>query len=228
MNIRQVCVGESSFQAAGFAKTVLLGQTGFAFQQAVFRREKADTPAFDARYAEAMGDSGLPPAIKLDADELCEGMAASFTLLVRHMTRNDPETGRRPEYLRRYLKGPKEVIEKQVNWQLSAQKAADEATAAMLGCDATARVNALRAELTKQAESQIEPHIAAFVKHLAAMKDVDDEELINTALESLVNAGHDPEADLKRAAKLLIEAQAKRFNNGQFVRVDAGIYALAQ
>lgn len=228
MEFTKVLCGEQGFAAAGFAKTVLLSQTGFDLQRAVFRSEKADTPAFDARYAEALGENGLPEPQKLDTTELTLAMAASFILLTRHMSKPDPETGRKPDYLRRWLKGPKEVIEAQVDWQLERAKQQTQATAAMLGANPETRLKLVEQEIRKSVEGKIEPHVAAFVDQLGKLKSEDDDTLIGLVVEAMANAGRDPAAEIKRAAVMFIESQKKRFESGGYVQIDASIYALAK
>ena len=114
MNFTNVINGNNGFEAAGFAKSVLLNQIGFDLNRALFQASTAEErPAFDARLAAAMGDNCLPERTILDADALCEGYAAAFLLLTRHIKTVKPETGRKPEHFIRYIKTPEKDEKKQ-------------------------------------------------------------------------------------------------------------------
>lgn len=229
MNFSEVLNGKTTFQAAGFIKTVLLSQLGFDLQRAVFKSTKKDaTPVIDSRYDAAMGDTGMSESKPLNPENLCEGMAAAFTLLTRHIQTPDPETGRRPEYLLRWRKGPAEVIQAQVDWQLENAKQQTQAVAAMLGADPTTRLATVEQEIRDRVAGQVEPHVAAFVNHLTTMRDWSDDDLADTACDAMIEAGRDVAAEVKRAAKLYLESQKKRYETGGYVAIDPGIFALAQ
>lgn len=66
-----------------------------------------------------------------------------------------------------------------------------------------------------------------FKESLELYRDADDSDLIDVCLDAMTNAGRNPAKEMKAAAKAILENAKKRFEAGQFVRVDAGIYALA-
>lgn len=229
MNYTNIINGiEVPFQAVGFARSVLLNQLGFDLQRAVFKTQtQTDTPVFDESLAEAMGDTGLPQATKLDVDQLTNGCAAAFVLLARHIQKVDPDTGRKPEYLLRYLKGPKEIMKAAVDYRLNSRKAQALATAASLKADPTKRIAALELEIRAQCDAILQPLNTSFVESVKSMRDMDDDELADTALEAMVDAGRDPAKEIKRAAQAYVESQKKRFEEGGFVNIDAFVAALA-
>lgn len=229
MNLSDISTGGSSFAAAGFVRTVFLNQLGFDLKRAVFQAEKKDTPVFDARIMAAMGDNGLPEVKQLNADQICDAMAAAFVLVTRHVSKPDPETGRKPEWMAKLLRAPANVIEEQVNWRLTNSINAAKATAASLGADPTKRIEVIRTEMAAQAAVLYDKYTAAFAASLSRYVDDDDESLVDVCCEALVDAGRDPTQEVKRAALAYLERQKERFEtDGGYVAVDAGIYALSK
>jgi len=231
MKYSQILAGnDTSFAACGFARSVVLNQLSFDLQRASFASQSASQkPVFDAELLDAMGDHGLPQAVVLNQDELTKASAAAFLLLSRHIQKPDPETGRKPEYLIRFLKGPKEIIQAAVDFRLTRQKQQTMATAAMLGADPTKRLETITTEINAQANALVKPMQTSFVHAIKELRDADDEVLINCAVEAIVNTGRDPAKEIKRAAQAMIESQKKRFEtDGGFVAIDPAIYALAQ
>lgn len=228
MEITKVVNGTNGFEAAGFAKSVLLNQLGFNLSRALFQATtQTETPVFDARLAAAMGDNGLPERTILDADSLAEGYAAAFILLTRHVKNSNPETGRRPEHLIQYIRTPEQVIKRSVDFRLTKQADQIKATAKMLKADPTARLEAVKKEQEAQAAALTAPVMEFFLNKVAEMRDWENDALLDCAIESLTAAGKNVATELKNAAVALIDAQKKRFEEGKFATVDAGIYALA-
>lgn len=236
MNPTAILNGSTGFAAAGFAKTVLLNQTGYLLRLAAFQTEKDDVPVQSAGVAAAFGDNGLPQRVKLDAGELVKGMAASYILTVRHIGTPDPDTGKKPEFLRDIkgkdgtplLKEPLHVVQAGVNFGLVAKEAHERAQAKMFGTDPTDRIAAIRKEAEEQAKIITKPLQAAFEVYIRANVNAPDDELIDTAMEALVNAKRDPAAEMKQAAKAYVKAMAERHKAGKWTNVDAGIWAMAQ
>ncbi|MHB8602175.1 MAG: hypothetical protein ACYC9R_06335 [Nitrosotalea sp.] len=230
MNYSDILNGNNtSYQGKGFARSVMLNQLSFDLQRAAFAsQDRSAAPVFDAELVEAMGDNGLPQAVKLDVQELTNATAAAFLLLSRHIQTPDPETGRKPEYLMRFLKGPKEIIQAAVDYRLNRQKQQTQATAQMLGANPETRLKNIEIETKAQAEALVTPMQKHFVDALRSQRENDDDTLIDTIVDAMTNAGRDPAKEIKRAAVALIESQKKRFEAGGFVAIDPAVYVLAQ
>lgn len=229
MEYTKVLNGERGFGATGFAISALLSQTGFDLKRAVFQGQKKDKAAIhDARYDEAMGENAVPAEKKLDIDDLIKGMASGFVLLSRFIQKPNPEDGKKPVHLKRWLKGPAEVIEEQIEWQLANDKQSTAADAAALGVDLSKRQAALAAAIRANAEKQIEPHVTAFCKLLKEYRAIDDSVLVDQLVTTVTNAGRDPAKDIKRAADFYVEQQKKRAESGLFFRLDMSIVALTK
>ncbi len=222
--------GKSGHTAAGFAKSTIKSQVDFCLGIALMKAANPanDTPVFDSAIVDVMGDNGLPTPQKYDANELTTASAAGFVLLSRHIKTPHPETGRREEYLGRFLKSAKEVVQAAVDYQTVRNIAQTKATCEMLKADPTKRIESLQAEATKKAETLAAPAMQSWLEALKQVKDQADDQLIDVCLEALVNAGHDAAKDTKRAAIAFLDSQRKRMEAGQFVAIDAGVYALAQ
>lgn len=231
MEFSKVIGGASGFETAGFAKTVVLNQIGFDLQRAAFQKEQKDTPVADAaaerELREALGDNGLPTATRLNLEGLTEAYGAAFILTTRHCNQPHPETGRKPEHLVRYLKQPSAIVQAGIDYRLERQMAQIKATALMLNADPTKRIAAIKVELAEQAAALVAPINKAFIGAVKKFRDLDDDALIDVCVEAMSNAGRNVAQELKRAAQALIDSQKKRFEEGGFAQVDAGIYALA-
>jgi hypothetical protein len=156
------------------------------------------------------------------------GYAAAFVLLSSHIKTPHPETGRKEEHLMRFLKSPAQIVKDAVDFGTNRQIMQTKATAEMLKADPTARIAALEAEALKRCEAATEPITKAFVDAIKGLRDKSNDELVDIACEALIDCGRDPAVEIKRSAVAFIESQKKRLENGEFVSVDAGIYALAQ
>lgn len=230
MNYTNVLEGQSGFTAAGFAKSVLKSQIDFLLGIAVMRANNParDVPQFDADVQDAMGDNGLPEPQALDVGELTMGSAAAFVLLSRHIKTPHPETGRKEEYLVRFLKDGKSVLQGTMDYSTNRAIAQAKATCEMLKADPTKRIESIQTEAKKKLETISGPVQASWISDLRSVVNLDDNQLIDLAEEALVNAGRDPAKEIKRAAVAFLDSQKKRLEHGDFVQVDAGVYALAQ
>ncbi len=233
MNFTNELNGSSGFETAGFVKSVVLNQIGFDLQRAAFQKQAVnEAPVADAvadqELKAAMGDNGLAERTVLNMDELVTAYAAGFILLTRHCNTPNPETGRKPEHLVRYLKKPSDIVQAGIDYRLTRQVAQAIATAEMLKADPTKRVAALRTELEAQAATLTTPINKAFVQAIREQSEDENSDLIDTVLEAMTNTGRNPALEIKRAAQALIDSQKTRFEAGEFAMVDAGIYTLAQ
>jgi hypothetical protein len=230
MEFTKLLQGSSGHVAQGFTRATLCSQNGFWLGRSVVRDASParDIPVFDQSIVEAMGDNGLPTVQPLNTAVLVSGYAAAFLLLSSHIKTPHPETGRKEEHLLRFLKSPAMLLQDAFDYGLNRQIMQTKATAEMLKADPTARIEALKAEAQKRVESVIEPVTAAFVEALKGLRDKDTDELVDIACEALIDAGRDPASEIKNSAIKFIESQKKRLESGEFVSVDAGIYALAQ
>lgn len=230
MNYSEVISGSLGHTAAGFAKSTLASQCNFWLGVAVARSQnpKNDVPVFDASTVEAMGDQGLPTPVKLDLEELLEASAAGFLLLARHIKTPNPENGRKEEFLTRFLKDAKMVIQANSDFTVSREVQRTEANAKMLKADPTKRIEAIKTEAQTRTNAIIGPMQEAWTKNLKELQDGEDSYLADLCCEALVNAGRDVAGEIKKAANTLIDSQRVRFEEGKFAAVDAGIYALAQ
>lgn len=222
--------GKSGHTAAGFTKATIKSQIDFRLGLSLMRDANPanDTPVFDSAIVDVMGDAGLPQRQEYDSNELTTASAAGFVLLSRHIKTPHPETGRKEEYLTRFLKSAKEVITAAVDYQTIRNVAQTKATCEMLKADPAKRIESLHAEAMKKAETLTAPAQANWLNALKEVKDQADDQLVDMCLEAMVNAGDKPEAVTKEAAIRFLTAQRKRMEAGQFVSVDAGVYALAQ
>jgi len=229
MDYKAVLNGSAGFTAAGFAKTTLKTQTDFLMGLAAMRAANpaVDTPVFDSRTLEIMGDTGVQQPTKLDLDELTSASAASFVLLARHIGTKHPETGKSEEFLTRFLRDPKQVIQRAFDYRVQTQVMQAKATCEMIGADPGRRIEVIQAEAAKQYEAAVEPIQIAWLKCLKDWKDADDEMLIECCEEALTNAGKNVGDLISQAAKAYLGAQKKRAEAGGFVKVDAGIFGLA-
>lgn len=232
--IAPIIAGSAGFSAAGFARATLASQLAFDLGRAAVKQANPanDRPVFDDSINEVFADdNGLPTATVLDVGSLTEGYAAAFLLLRDHIKTPHPETGRREEHLLRFLLPPKAVIQAAASFR--AERMADnsvqqaQATAAMLGVDPTARVNAIKAEQSKNSTIECAAIDTAFVAALRTMKGWSVEDLVDTAVEAMADAGRDPTKEIQRSAVAFLDSQRKRMAEGKFVAIDAGIYSLA-
>jgi hypothetical protein len=258
MKYTDIMLGSQGHAAQGFTRATICGQLGFLVSQAALQTEKKnDTPQYDADIVEAMGDNGLPQAVVLDLKELVYGYAAAFHLLTKHVNTPNPETGRKDLHLvDRFLRTPKKLIQTGVDFRLNGAIRTLEATAGMVvdstkeknetynACSDEAakaawvkleisrlvepRANVLKQEAAARVTTVTAPIDAMFVAALKDVKDVDEATWCDIALEALTNAERDPAAEIKRSAIVFIESQKKRMQDGKFVRIDPGIYALAK
>ncbi len=233
MNVSELIQGVKGFECAGFVKSVLANQIGFFLQRAAFQKEQGNETAVAdaAEVAElraAMGDNGLAERLVFDVDALTDAAAASYVLLTRHCNTPNPENGRKPEHLIRYLKTPGQIIQAGIDYRLERQILQTKASAAMFNADPTKRIEVIRTELAEQAKVLTAPISKAFVTAIKAYAETDDVELVDVCLEALVDCGRNPTQEVKQAAVALLASQKKRFEAGEFAMVDAGIHALAQ
>ncbi len=232
MNVTEIVSGSNGFEAAGFVKSVFANQLGFFLQRAAFQKEQGnEVPVADAAEAAelraAMGDNGLAERQVFDMDELVTANAAAYILLTRHCNTPNPENGRKPEHLVRYLKTPAMVVQAGIDYRLERQILQTRAAAELFKADPSKRIEVITTELKAQAATLTAPINKAFVEAIKLQSDDENSDLVDTCLEALVNCGREPSKEVKQAAIALIASQKKRFEAGDFAMVDAGIYALA-
>jgi len=248
------CFGANDygFAATGFAKSAILRQLGFSIGVAVMRdsnpaRQKT---VMDKATLEALGenDNGQTKPVVLDVDNLAMGYAAAFRLLRNHTKLTNPESGKADEHLLKFLVKPSDHIERAANYSRDQNAAGNIATlkanAALLFAKrddkgnitnqaeidekCAVRIAAIQAEAATSVTVNATPTDALFHGYLTANKDESTENLLATALDALVKAGNDPTTVIKRASDAYADAMRKRVEGGLFVKVDAGIIALAQ
>jgi hypothetical protein len=221
-----------SFGACGFARSTVLNQSLFYMNRSLYQKPAAEIPVADARLAGMLGDTGQPEAIKLNTEELTHAVSCAYILLHRHCNKNDPETGRRPEFLRKWLREPKDYITAQANafekMVLERRTATEKATALSLGADPSARLAVIAAEVKALNKADSAPAQNWFIEGVSVFKDREDQELIDVIVEAMTNAGMDVSKEIEKAAKMYLESQKTRYEAGGYVTIDQGIYALAQ
>jgi hypothetical protein len=228
MDATKILNGSCDFDTTGFAKSVVTNQLGFTLNRAVWQAtSKAETPVFDARLAKAMGDNGLPERTVYDADDLCRGYAAAFIVLTRHIKTPNPENGRKPEHLVRYVKTPDSLIMDGVQFRINNQTDQIKADAVAFGSDPGPRLAAMKAEQMAQAKALGAPVMDSFLAAVEALGNEDTCDLIDIAMESAANAKINVAGELKDAARRYIDAQKKRFDAGKYAHVSSGVFALA-
>ena len=247
------CFGSKDygFAATGFAKSAVLRQLGFNIGLAIMRdsnpeRKKA---VLDKETLAALGesDNGQTKAVVLDVENLCEGYAAAFRMLRNHTKLTNPESGKPDEHLLKFLQKPSDHVARAAEYSRDQNAAGNIATlksnAAMLfgKKDETgkiinqaeiddkckARIDAIKAEAAKSVTVNATPADALFHKFLTENAKESTDELMAQALASLIKAGNDPTTVIKRASDAYAESMRKRVLDGLFVKVDAGIIALA-
>ncbi len=230
MEFTKIMQGSSGHVPQGFTRATLASQLAFWLGRSVVRDMSPDRdfPVFDQSIVEAMGDNGLPKVHPLNTNVIVSGYAAAFILLSGHIKTPHPETGRKEEHLMRFLKSPEQIVVDAVDFGTNRQIQQTKATAEMVKADPSQRIEALQAEAAKRVQVAIGPVTDAFVTALKSLRDKDTEELVNIAVEALSDCGRDPAAEIKRSAVAFLDSQKKRLEAGEFVSVDAGIYALAQ
>jgi hypothetical protein len=230
MYFTNVMLGTTGHAACGFARSTINSQLAFWLGRSISRDASParDIPVYDAELKDAMGDVGLPTIHPLNTNVIVSGYAASFLLLSKHIQTPHPETGRKDEHLMRFLKNPRDVVAEAFKFNLSRQITQTRATAEMVNGDPTARIEALTQEAAKQILTFTAPVMAAFIKAVEGLRDEDTDKLVDIACEALIDCGRDPAVEIKRSAVAFLESQKKRLESGEFVAVDAGIYALAQ
>ena len=235
MQASKVLAGSLGFTAQGFARVTALSQINFNLGRAVVRSlsPARNVPVADARLNSLFEDEGTGPVavVKLNVEELTQASAAAWILLRRHIKTPHPETGRPEEHLVKMLVTPTDAIIKAIQFvkdsSMSRSIQQAEAEALMLGVDASARVEAIKASQAAEDSADITPHEQYFLECVKEQRDYDADVLIDDVLEAWVNAGRDPSKEIKASAKAFLAFQAKRMTEGKFVKVDGGVYALA-
>jgi hypothetical protein len=230
MEFTKILLGSSGHAPQGFTRATVASQLAFWLGRSVVRdaSPQRDVPVFDQSIIEALGDNGLPEVKPLNTNVIVNGYAAAFLLLTAHIKTPHPETGRKEEHLRRYLKSPDAILKDAVDYGTNIQIAKTKATAAMLNADPSVRVAALEAEAAKRVQAMVEPVNKAMAAAIVGLRGKSNDELVDIACEALIDCDRDPSVLIKSAAVAFIESQKKRLEAGEFVAVDAGIYALAQ
>lgn len=237
MSARTVATGGSTFGANGAVRSMFINQCNFLLVKALADDRKVDeTPKFDQSTENAMGPDGITKEQVLDSADLTRGVAAGFILLNRFLGKSDPENGRKPEYLRKHLVTPEGALkakaEQTAEWirknVLESKKAEARATAEMLGVDAGAMLAAIDASIKAEVKIEYASTMVYFAEQVKALVNAEDEALIDVCCEVLTNAGRNPDKEAHSTCKAIIENQKERAKKGLYVKVDAGIYALAQ
>ncbi len=237
MHASNVLGGSVSFAATGFARVTLLTQLGFHLGRAVthaLNPRNVATPVADARIEAMFNDESTGPAVvsKLDAEVLCEAYAAAYILLRSHINQADPETGRREEHLRKRLVGPADQIIAAYTYakDQSLGRSIDQAKAEckMLGADPTARIAAITAAQDQERTLDVKPYETFFFESLKKLVGKETSELIDVAVEGFACTDRNLGLEIQNSAKAFLDFQRKRAERGEFVKVDAGVYALAK
>ena len=93
---------------------------------------------------------------------------------------------------------------------------------------AAKRIDAITKEAEKVLEIDTGPMDAWFLECLTAYRSEDSAVLLGIVDDALKNAGETPDVLVRNAAQAFLDSQRKRMDEGLFVKVDAGIFALAQ
>jgi hypothetical protein len=229
MEPTKVLNGSTGFAAMCFARSVFVNQIAFTVGRALNTKENT-APKFDAAVMaeldEILGGNGLQQPTKLDAEELIHAHAAAFILLDKCIGQPDPDTGRKPEHLiKRRVPLPDAVVgsvERLTEYNLTQGRA----EAKKFNADFTAREAAIRAAGEAETRRQINEVKGPWLTAVKALRDADTEELIDTVLVAVVNAGMDPAKEITRAADLMRDSMKARMERGEFAKMDSSIYAL--
>ena len=236
MNAREILSGNSTFQTTNHALATFANRLKFKLGFVAFidfgkANNSGGLPeqVMSVEQQEALGLYGLDSQPKqYNLDSLLAGYAAITVLVVRQLQKTDPETFRKPEWLRKQIPDPKYVIYSQMNWFINNPDPMLEAEAAMLQVNPEERKAALTTERKAQAEMIVGPLCQHYYALLKSYANAEDDELIDVVLEGVVDAGYDPDKELVESARYRIDMEREKFNAGKRTfPIDAGIYALA-
>jgi len=223
---------ENGEQAHALAVSALFRQLALFLPQAVFASAKNDVPVWDAATTEAMADHGIQPPKKLSVDSILLGYAAGWAILVEVISKPFADTGRKPDYLRKYLHSPVEILTRNTEQYLGSdamkrRSMATTANATMLKVDPAKALEAATVELKRRSEEQGKAIMPMWSAALRGALAQSYDENLDDLLEAIVDCDRDPAAEIKGAAKAYINALKEAMLKGKSVTVDTGVFALS-
>lgn len=233
MRATKLLVGNTlPFTGLSFCRSVAINQLAFLANRCIFQSQRKESlPAEDPRIAAiaaARTDAnGMVQPTRYDDVAIGEAWAAAYTLLTRVLHTPDPDTGKKPEHLLRYLKGPADVTKDAYDFSYANRMREEIANAAVVGAKTDKRLAAIAVELQAFLKTNAQLVSESFYDMLPKTYDMEDGKLADIVIEALHDAKKDVATEVQRAAAAFIGKAKEMVEAGRFMRVDPIILTLA-
>jgi hypothetical protein len=235
---RAVLQGEFGHGAKGSMALTIHNWAGIQIKRAVFaslRKEQSGETVFDDSRLAFMKEKvenvvEQQEVETIDGMQWCRALAASLLFLGRHIKTPNPENGKKPVELTRYLRTTKPLIEEAGAYAADTSRDADNIrdNYAKMGLDSTEALNSLVKEKTAEFEGYFLPYTKEFWDAVKEFENVEDSDLIETCEEALTDHGIKPFQFLLDASVKMMDRQRARALKKQKTFIDPGVYALSQ